>query len=319
MKVLAVIALYKRSLEQSQTLMSLEFAFRSHPEVLKCFHVLVWDNSSTALTNPRLGFPFDYFHSSKNVGTSGAFNGAMELAEKMGIPWLLLLDQDTTIPEEFVPKIAAYGQRFAHDPEVAAVLPLLWCRGQLISPNYLSNLYRILPVPRASHSTRFKKQVFACDSATLMRVSALREAGGYDEGLFWLDFSDIYVFAAFYRNGRSAYIASDLQLEHSLSITDYGNGLSPERYRNFLAAEGAFMLLYRSRRDNIALTVRLLARAAKQYLRHQDKIFAKMTWRAFLDRVLIAKAPRMKIWEKELTGAGTAFGNLQSTGYKGSE
>ncbi len=148
---------------------------------------------------------------------------------------------------------------------------------------------------------------------SLMRVSALREAGGYDEGLFWLDFSDIYVFAAFYRNGRFVYIASDLQLEHSLSITDYGNQLTPERYSNFLAAEGAFLVLYGSRRDNVALTVRLLARAAKQYLRHQDKAFAKMSWKAFLDRVLLAKATRMERWEKELTGSAKAFGNLQST------
>ena len=306
MRVLAVIALYKRSPEQSQTLVSLGVAFGRHPEALKSFHVLVWDNSPTALTSPDTGFASDYFHSSKNVGTSGAFNGAMELAEKMGISWLLLLDQDTTIPEEFVPKIAAYAQQFAHNREVAAVVPLLWCRGQMISPNHLGSYYRVLPVPRTCHNTCFKKQVFACDSASLMRVSALREAGGYDETCFGSTFSDIYVFAAFYRNGRSVYIASDLQLEHSLSIMDYGNQLTPERYRNFLAAEGAFLLLYRSRQDNVALTIRLLARAAKQYLRHPDKVFANMSWKAFLDRVLLAKAQRMEKWQKELTGATTA-------------
>jgi hypothetical protein len=243
----------------------------------------------------------------------------MELAERMGIPWLLLLDQDTTIPEEFIPRMAAYSQRFAHDPEVAAVVPLLTWRGRLISPNHLGSFYRVLPVPRTCHGTYYKEQLFACDSATLMRVSALREAGGYDEGLFWLDFSDIYVFAAFYRNGRSVYVASDLQVEHSLSTTDYANNMTPQRYRNFLAAEGAYLLLYESRWNNVALTVRLLARAAKQYLRHQDKVFAKMSWKAFLGRVLLARAPRMKRWEKELTDGATAFGNLQSTAHSGSK
>jgi GT2 family glycosyltransferase len=302
MRVLAVVVLYKRSPERSQTLVSLGAAFRSHPESLKAFRVLVWDNSPTPIS-PELGFPFDYFHSSKNAGTSGGFNGAMELAERMGIPWLLLLDQDTTFAEDFVPKMAAYSERFADDPEIGAVLPLLWCRGQLISPNRLGSFYRVLPVPRTCHGAYYKEQVFACDSATLMRVSALREAGGYDESLFWLDFSDIYVFAALYRNGRSVYIASDLQLEHSLAITDYGNNMNPQRYRNFLAAEGAFLQLYGSGWDNAALTVRLLARALKQYLRHKDKVFAKMSWKAFLGRVLLGKGPRMRSWEEELTGA----------------
>jgi hypothetical protein len=306
MTVLAVVVLYNRSPGQSQTLVSLEAAFRRHPEARESYRVLVWDNSPAALIHPVLGFPFDYVHSSKNLGTSGAFNGAMERAERLGIPWLLLLDQDTTIPEEFVPKMAAYGQRFEDHPEVAAVVPLLRCRGQLISPNHLGSFYRVSPVPQARHGGFYKEQVFACDSATLMRVSALREAGGYDEGLFWLDFSDIYVFAAFHRKGRAVYIAGDLQLEHSLSITDYANDMTPQRYRNFLAAEGAFLQLYGSRWDNVALTVRLPARAAKQFLQHKDKVFAKMSWKAFLGRLLHSKTPRMQSWEEELTGATTA-------------
>src|ERR1700761_9495191 len=104
MRVLAVVVLYKRSLEQSETLVSLGAAFERHPEALESFRVLVWDNSPTSLIHPTLPFPFDYFHSTKNNGTSGGFNGAMELAEKLGIPWLLLLDQDTTFPEEFLLK-----------------------------------------------------------------------------------------------------------------------------------------------------------------------------------------------------------------------
>jgi GT2 family glycosyltransferase len=308
MRVLAVVVLYKRSLEQSQTLVSLGAAFRRYPGALKFFRVLVWDNSPESLKNPKLGFPFDYVHSTKNAGTSGAFNGAMELAERSGIPWLLLLDQDTTFPEEFVIKMAEYGRRFANDLQVGAVVPLLRCRGRLISPNHLASFYRVLPVPRTSHGAYYKEQVLACDSATLMRVTALREAGGYDEGLFWLDFSDIYVFAAFFRNGRSVYIANDLQLEHSLSTTNYGDDMTPQRYRNFLAAEGAFLQLYGSRWDNAALTVRLLARAAKQYLRHKDKTFAKMSWKALLGRLLHPRESRMKIWQKELTSANTAFG-----------
>jgi GT2 family glycosyltransferase len=302
MSVLAVIVLYKRSVERSQTLMSLGEALGRHPELLQCLRVLLWDNSPTP-TTPSLAFPFDYVHSGKNVGTAGAFNRAMEFAESMSIPWLLLLDQDTTFPEDFVAKMVDYGDRFADTPEVAAVVPLLWCRGQLISPKRLRSLYRISPVPPACYGT-YKEQVVVCDSATLMRTAALREAGGYDEELFWLDFSDIYVFAALHRNGKSIYIASDLQLQHSLSMMDYDHDMTPERYSNFLAAEGTFFSLRRSPLDNVALTVRLLARGMKQYLRYKNKTFARMTWTAFCRRVLVAKAQRMKNWEAELGRRG---------------
>ena len=302
MSVLAVIVLYKRSVEQSQTLVSLAEALGKHPELLRCLRVLLWDNSPTP-TTPILGFPFDYLHTGKNVGTAGAFNRAMEFAETQSIPWLLLLDQDTTLPEDFVAKMVDYGHRFADTPEVAAVVPLLWCRDQLISPKRLRSLYRISPVPPACYGT-YKEQVVVCDSATLMRTAALREAGGYDQELFWLDFSDIDVFAALHRNGKSIYIAGDLRLQHSLSIMDYDSSMTPERYANFLAAEGAFFSLRGSTLDNIALTVRLLARATKQYLRYKNKTFARMTWKAFCRRVLLTKAQRMKHWEEALGRRG---------------
>jgi GT2 family glycosyltransferase len=302
MSVLAVVVLYKRSVDRSQTLISLGTALGRHPELLRLLQVLLWDNSPMPLT-PTLAFPFKYVHSSKNIGTSGAFNRAMEFAEAGSVPWLLLLDQDTTLSEDFVPKMLAYSRRFTDCLDVAAVVPLLWCRGQIVSPKRFRSLYRISPVPPACYGT-YKEQVVVCDSATLMRTAALREAGGYDEELFWLDFSDIYVFDALHRNGKSIYVASDLQLQHSLSMMDYDRDMTPERYSNFLAAEGTFFSLRRSRLDNVALTVRLLARGTKQYLRYKNKTFARMTWTAFCRRVLVAKAQRMKNWEAELGRRG---------------
>lgn len=299
MHILTVVVLYKRSLEQSQTLVSLVKAFRRQPELLKFLRVLVWDNSPTALADPALAFPFEYLHSGKNVGSSGAYNRAMELAEATGIPWLLLLDQDTTISEEFLPKMLEYSRRLADHPEIAAVVPMLWCRGQLISPRRFGIFSRTVPMPRACHGS-YKEQVVAVDSAAMIRVTALRAVGGYNEQLFWLDFGDIDVFAALHRNRRSIYIASDLQLQHSLSCLDYDKDMTPERYRNLLAAEGAFWELYGSHFDRVVLPVRLLARALKQYLRNQNKAFARMSWMAFCLRMLCTKAQRMKTWEERL-------------------
>ena len=153
MRVLAVVVLYKRSVDRSQTLTSLGNALRRHPELLQFLQVLLWDNSPMPLT-PTLEFPFKYVHSSENIGTSGAFNRAMEFAEDGSTPWLLLLDQDTTLSEDFVPKMLAYSRRFTDSLEIAAVVPLLWCRGQVVSPKRFRTLYRISPVPPPMESTK---------------------------------------------------------------------------------------------------------------------------------------------------------------------
>ena len=148
MSVLAVVVLYKRSVDRSQTLTSLGNALKRHPELFRVLQVLLWDNSPMPL-NPTLAFPFRYVHANKNVGTSGAFNYAMEFAEAGSIPWLLLLDQDTTLSEDFIPKMLAYSRRFTDSLDVAAVVPLLWCRGQVVSPKRFRTL-----VPHFAGATR---------------------------------------------------------------------------------------------------------------------------------------------------------------------
>jgi glycosyltransferase involved in cell wall biosynthesis len=298
MQVLAVVALYRRPIHQSQTLNSLNEILRSDSELLSHLRVLIFDNSPSP-TTPNLEFPFDYIHADHNVGTAGAFNRAMELAEVSSIPWLLLLDQDTIIPENFIAKMLDYAGRFEHNPEIAAVVPLLWCRGELISPKTLRSLYRVVPLSPSCYGT-CKQQMIACDSATLMRTSALREAGGYDENLFWLDFSDIHVFAAFHRNARFVYVANDLQLQHSLSTMDYDKDMTTGRYANFLAAEGTFLLDHGSGLDNAALTIRLLARSVRQYYKHKNKEFARMSWKAFCDRLVVPRSQRTREWKDTL-------------------
>ena len=73
-----------------------------------------------------------------------------------------------------------------------------------------------------------------------MRVTALREVGGYSEE-FWLDLSDVYVFQELYRKGKFMYVAGDLRVDHSIASMDFDKEMSPERYRNFMAAESAYI------------------------------------------------------------------------------
>ena len=126
--------------------------------------------------------------------------------------------------------------------EVAAVVPFVLSHGTLVSPRRLLSFNRVQQIP-LTFSGLCKDKAYAVNSATLMRVAALREVGGYSDE-FWLDLSDVYVFQGLHRKGKYMYIAGDLLVEHSIASMDFDKEMSPERYENFMAAESAYVDLF---------------------------------------------------------------------------
>jgi GT2 family glycosyltransferase len=298
MQILIVVVRYKTPLDQSLTMSSLSGVFQAHPELLGPFRVLVWDNSPVKLEAAEGPFPFEYRYSDRNLGVSGAYNHAMEWAESIGCPRLILLDQDTSVPEGFLERMLEYAVEFQDDTRVATIVPFVRSHGRLVSPRQFSGIIRSQQIPK-SVTGLFKEDAYATNSGTLMRVSALREVGGYSEE-FWLDLSDAYVFQTLHRNGKWMYIAGDLELPHSIEALDFNKGMSPERYRNFLAAENAYLATYRSSFVNLLQTIWLLGRAARQYRRYKNKEFAKITLKCFFQRLFCSKTARMKRWKETL-------------------
>jgi GT2 family glycosyltransferase len=297
-QIVAVVVLYKRQPKASQTLMSLASVFAQAPALLQSIEVLIWDNSPAALEHVDLPFPFDYQHAGRNVGTSGAYNKAMELAEAQGSPWLLLLDQDTTVSAEFLPRMLEYSHTLQDSPEVGSVVPFVYSHGHLVSPRLLKRFNRNLQIPLTFHGV-CRKRGYAINSSALLRVAALRDIGGYSEE-FWLDLSDVYTFQAMYWKGRFMYVASDLVLQHSLSGEDYDREMTYERYQNFLAAESAYVDLYSSRIERVAQLYRLFVRTFRQYRRYRNKAFAGLAWQYFLQRLFYRRAARLKSWRQQL-------------------
>jgi GT2 family glycosyltransferase len=298
MQILAVVVLYKRSPQQSQTIQSLSQVLERNPALNDQVRVLLWDNSPTPLTGASLPFPFDLNSAGRNVGTSGAYNYAMGFAEGLGCPWLLLLDQDTTVSDEFLLGMLGYSEKFRHTPEIATVVPFIFSHGTLVSPRRLRSFNRVKQIP-VTFSGICKDKAYAVNSGTLMRVTALREVGGYSDE-FWLDLSDVYVFLALHRKGKYMYIAGDLRLEHSIASMDFDKEMSPERYLNFMAAESAYFDLYLSPLERWAQLLRLFVRTVRQYRHYQNKIFSRITWEYFLLRLFRTRAGRLERWREQL-------------------
>ncbi len=295
-RILAVVVLYKRPLHESQTILGLIKAFESRPDLLDLIELLVWDNSPRPLLAQILPFPFEYRHSSQNAGVSGAYNQALKIAERLSCPWMLLLDQDTTIYERYLDRMVAYSRELETRSEIAAVAPFLLSGKRIVSPAIV-RFFGVKLVP-LSFSGVHRGELYAANSGTLMRTSALKEIGGYDEN-FWLDHSDIVVFHRLHQRGKRLYIAGDLELPHLMTWNDYEGSMSSKRYRSFLSAEGAYFDLYRSRFANGIQLLRLFARAIKQYLRLTNKDFSKITREYLMRRIVLSKSQRLLRWNRQ--------------------
>lgn len=298
MNILAVVVRYKTPLDQSQTIISLADAFSSDPALLNSYQVLLYDNSPVPLEDPRLDFPFEYQVSHANLGVSGAYNYALVRAEALGCAWLLLLDQDTTVTADYLQRMLFHAAEVDSDQSIATVVPFVLSHQTLVSPRAFGSYIRNHQISR-SNSGIYRRDAYAVNSGTLMRTDALRSVGGYSEE-FWLDLSDVYIFQQLHRHGKCMYIA-DFELAHSVASMDFDQQMSPARYRNFLAAENAYLATYRPPRVNFIQNLWLLARAARQFKRYKNKRFAWITLTFLAQRIFWSKSSCLKAWKSILT------------------
>jgi len=294
MKILAIVVRYKTPVEQSQTLRSLADIFTSDPGLFGHYDVLLWDNSPVLLEDPQFGFPCRYGFSDENLGVSGAYNHALRLAESIGSPWLLLLDQDTTVTAHYLRRMLEYAEEVEGDLSIATIVPFVRSHHSLFSPRKHGRLIRSYLIPR-SVSGVYRDYAYAANSGTVMRTAALRAVGGYSDK-FWLDFSDIYIFHLLHRHGKYMYIAGDLELSHSLASMNFDQEMGLERYRSFLAAENVYIAEYRSSLANLVQTCWLGGRAARQYQRYKNKQFAKITIQFLSQRIFWSKSACLANW-----------------------
>lgn len=293
MQILAVVVRYKMSLGDSQTMQSLARIFATRPHLLERVGVLLWDNSPAALDHSTAPFPVIYRHSPENLGVSGAYNRAMAIAEAEGCRWLILLDQDTTLPEHYLSRMLQLTDELESRDDIAAIAPFLTDKDCNISPRRL--MFNRIRQIRSPFEGVHPGRVYAANSGTVIRVSALREIGGFNED-FWLDLSDVVAFHLLYERGRLLYIAGDLRVPH---CCNHDGSMSPQRYMNFIAAEGAYWDLYRRPSERLVQNGRLLLRVARQFLGYRDKTYSRITLLHFLRRLFSTKKSRLHQWKQQ--------------------
>jgi GT2 family glycosyltransferase len=273
MNLTIVVVLYKQKPEDSKTFLTLNRSLISQHNDLNNIELVLYDNSLEKYAFSPLeyeGIHISYVHDPRNLGIATAYNYALKKANQNGSQWLLLLDHDTELTDDYITEIFNI---YAYPKEVAAIVPKVTNDQTMISPIYSHSL-RPLTEDRPGNGLQ-EQPVMAINSGSLIRVDFLNEVGGFNEE-FALDYLDHWLFFEIYARGKKVWVL-DVILEHELSVMDY-NRVSLNRYKSILESEGKFYKDYRT--DLLpAYQKQLFKRFLKQVLTVKDKKIALETFR----------------------------------------
>lgn len=296
-RILAVIVLYKVQPASSVAYQTLRTAISRLGEQQSSIRILLYDNTPHAEPPNDLPEDADYHAASHNEGIAGAYNFALRLAVSEGFPWMLTLDQDTQLPTEFLVRMSAIAGGLKDNHQTGAIVPHLLHDGMLASPVRMRP-WGVSYLPRESAGF-LKGEIHALNSASLFRVGALQQIGGFDP-FFWLDYQDADVYRKLHQCGRRIYVADNLDVTHDLSLRSEHQSMPADRYWNYLQAESAYCDLHRGHVGGIALAARLLVRLWRQRGNGRDPALRQLTQRALLRRLCQSRRARIQEWRGEM-------------------
>jgi rhamnosyltransferase len=172
--------------------------------------VIIVDNQSSQAIRQFIGnvavtYKIETIWGQENLGIASALNEGVDraLASKE-CRWILMLDQDSHVPPDFVATMVQAYEACSFKDEVA----LIGAAYQLA--------FRTLQKPRADRERKlFRDAVTLMTSGTLMRGRVFAECGGFDESLF-MDYVDHDFCFRVRRRGLRIIQAKNAILQHQL-------------------------------------------------------------------------------------------------------
>lgn len=271
---LAVLVLYKISLEESLTFQSLK---RSLLEADLELTLLIYDNSPVA--HNYLSFfksdNMDIYYTSdvNNSGLSIAYNQAYCLARKLDKSYLLLLDQDSCFPLAYCKVLV--NSVFEFEKENLFV-PLLVENNLLLSPcRFLFYKGRIWRKEQMGIVDIHDKSVF--NSGICIKVSAYKVIGGYNE-LIPLDFSD-HFFISQYKKIYSTFVVLPIRVSHSLSTFSLDKQKHISRFKSYCQGTKVYTII---NKGFLYLLFWNLLRAIKLSVLFRDFVFIHILFKEYI-------------------------------------
>jgi GT2 family glycosyltransferase len=277
MKVLVLVVVYNSKVECAKTFKSLLRCYISNPGDFENLKLIIYDNG---LINQQddITVPFNYMYinNPRNDGLAIAYNYALDYGISEDFNWILLLDQDSCLPDDFISNLNRTIEQVESNEMIKAIVPKMVYKGTFFSPSKVlfggihrpidMNIYGICPF-----------EVFSIGSGCLVRSSFFQKIGGFNN-FFWLDCLDRWIFYEINKANGKVFITSSI-IEHELSVMDYSKFVNEKRYLNIMKYETYFMKFYKSKTENIVYYLRLLKRAISFQFSKKTRKFASMTFK----------------------------------------
>ena len=210
--MLAVLVLYQKQVEESDTFISLAKRVRGSSQKID---MVIYDNGTAPLWHGNIdfhsSFRIRYVSDTSNPGVSKAYNTGFEIARQLRKKWLLLLDQDTVFPEDTFTNYIAAMEANADPPLFA---PILTSHGKIYSPcgQIFNGNFHLRHVRPGRVPARGKSLL---NSGMCISIDAFEKIGGFDERIP-LDFAD-HDFMRRYKQHFDGFVVVDVVCQHGFS------------------------------------------------------------------------------------------------------
>lgn len=208
MRLLICIVLFNQKISKSNAFRDLSV---QDADMNSYFYL--FDNSSHKITIQPATPNICYTHNPENPGLSVAFNHAAKYALENGFEWLLLSDQDTCFPKNFLQKMQ---QAIIEYPFISLFVPIVkLSNNTLFSPCRFRNMVS-KPLRDVSPGIKSLYNTMPINSGLLIKTSHFFDAGGYNENLR-IDFCD-FAFLNKVKKNDDKYVVID-----SIAVQSFSN------------------------------------------------------------------------------------------------
>lgn len=270
--LLIIIVIYKRALEACESFQSI-LGMRAGNTKLNVF---VYDNSPTSQHIENYdSLKLSYFHDPKNSGVSKAYNVGVDHAGKNQKEWVLLLDQDTRLPNSI---LEDYGRAIPENPDINLFAPVLKLKnGKIFSPSRY-RFKRGFYVDKMAAGAQSLYKFAPVNSGIMVKVAAFLKVGGYNENVK-LDFSD-FQFIERFRKQYPHFHVMNVECIQDFSNDDGSLESQSVRFRYF--CEGARNMEGQRIWDSLQYNAVVFSRAFRLALRFGKPSFIGTYFHNFL-------------------------------------
>lgn len=297
-QLFVVVVLYKLKLSESMTLNTLQKAFSCLRQGQANIRILVYDNTPGGQDPGVLPGNVEYKADVTNPGLAKAYDYALETAHREGFDWLLTLDQDTSLPVNFLQQLCHTAAFVKPLTNVAAIAPYISGDGRVLSPFVISRHWIRTTHLQSGFIGISLQKTHAVNSASTLRVAALKTIGGYDPR-FHLAYSDIVLFDRLHSRGFRIFVAGNIHVQHEMSVFDLKNRSTPRRYEEILRAEETYYDDYMGKIGDIVLILKLCFRIVYRLWRTGRSLpYFRLNAKFLCRRLFWSRKHRMESWKQ---------------------